>query len=301
LGKEYYRLYVEFFGPINDSFEYIKIIDNGYNQGHIGVDEISLICHRIAKTYQEYTELAWEINFWGSQFFARHEISNYKEAKLCIDHCEEINQIHKNLNPNQIRNDRTLAQALIIEVETNNISQMENRFEEIENRTHLKANLPNEEYKQLLFNKVKICFILFKGNYPEKGNQILEELEKICTDQHDLTRIEFYRLKLIKSTKTMISNKLEFDSNIFKDYEARFQKLIAPVSEQLSQFSPEWSIRKEIMNDYFGAFLNDRLFANLIEGKSNASFTFDLLSNPKVTDFLSSIFPRSGAYSVLLS
>lgn len=283
LGKEYYRLYVEFFGPTEDVSGYLKSLKEDYYNGKISTDEIELLCHRSAKTFQEFSDLAWEINFWGAQLFSEHQISKFDAAKLCIEDCMLINQKAKNFDRAKEREVRALAQKFLIEVESNDPAKMESTFELLEKESNLKDQLPTEEYQQMLFNQVKACFILFKANHAKRGLEILEQLKTLNPSSFDFTRMDFYRLKLIPSNQTRVGHK-DFNESTFEEFESSFLKLLKPVSENLSQYSPEWSIRKEILNDYYGSFLNDRVFGPLSSMQLVSNFSYSLLKNEEIRD-----------------
>jgi hypothetical protein len=268
LAYEYYRGYVEYYCPHTTTEANIHRLRQMIESGELSVDSLILLAKRSADVEKAFPILAFNIHHQTAGHIGTNGIARFDDAlhiiKKAVEIYEGLNETERQNCAKQIFEIRRLWYRLLIETGTYRTENINKLYKDIEENS-LYHELHDHEKQDLKCWKIRLCFTRFSSADDDlnTGNKLCAELlQSNLVDNHMRWRLQFYQLKLIPSV-CLIYGMEGFNHEEVIRVNSAYTKLIVEIEASLTvQHSNELKeLYREVLNDYAGSFLTDKLLS----------------------------------------
>jgi hypothetical protein len=255
ITRFYYFKYIEYFLENDLSINAVDKLFERIELGHIKIEESITLLNRVFPVYQENTAVMFYLLFRGAKYMTLSKTSNYGDAKKFLLQCDEILQSgllskSDSLSPEQYGDLLLTKYEVYTELREPN-EVLNHLYNELMNLKASNKIVFESIEPQIVFARIKQCFIYFTSSSVIEGNQLITEYSKTLKSEAHQTRLKFYALKLIPGNS--YSN---LDSEVFSSSLKAYLEIIAAL-ENIN----DNQLKKEVYNDFAGSYVTDKLLS----------------------------------------
>lgn len=291
LAYEYYRGYVEFYCQHHDVDKNVHFLNEMLHSEKLSADSLLLLANRSFSVMPAFSDLAFAIHFLTANYFGNNSIARFDEAlditNKALAIYESLHKGEKKLYQQHCFELRQLKFQLLIETGKSRSENIDALYASLEADPYFPKKY-DSNWITLISWKIRLCFTRFNETDKDQGIQLCQDLLGIAQlDQIMRLRIIFYQLKLVPSNLLIFSNPKFSASQVItvnNQYTQLIQELDAVMQEGNTNANPLKEIYREVLNDYAGSFLVDKILPVFDAAKDELKVLWDTLQVDSASD-----------------
>jgi hypothetical protein len=274
LAYEYIRRFVTYHCPAETPAENAQDLREAFGNGQNDISLLILLAERAHLVQPAFPGLAFHLNDLVASLISSHAVSHFNHALTCCSNCRKAAPLLQGREREgleaRLHALRLIEFRLLIEIGRQKDPSIQVLMEEISQACDAHA-IDDVQARDFRFLRVRYHFTVFLEEDQRLGPQRLAEIRQEALSEQEQIRAIFYGIKLEPSKNLHFRD--ASGMGLMLDVQGRYEGILTRLEHLDHSDQRNKGLYREVLNDYAGSFLSDKVLSLLGQVAANSSST----------------------------
>jgi len=262
LAYEYIRRFVTYHCPAETPAENARDLREAFRNGQRDIASLMLLAERAHLVQPAFPGLAFHLNDLVATLISSHAVSHFDQALTCCKNCRESALLLRGREREgleaRLQALRLIEFRLLLETGKHHDTSIKGLMEELSQACDSHA-IDDARARAFRFLRVRYHFTSFSEEDQRLGPERLAAIRQESLSEAEEIRAIFYGIKLEPSWNLHFRDAAAMA--LMRDVQGRYEGILGRL-EQLYLTDPQTrGLYREVLNDYAGSFLSDKVLS----------------------------------------